>query len=665
MEKWTKILTVVLCLVLLCTLVAGCDPAGMKDPTTTPTQQGDGTTMPTQATMPTQTTVPSTAPTQPDDGSRTLLLTSQGGIAFVAQQITIYADAELTQQLTVLRTDEDGMASFQVEPESTCYARVGVPLGYVAETFTITEPMTHIQLRTKLPEIPSVGVDERELGEIMYDLRYTDREGNPWHLADAVASGKTSIVLYVQEQLAYRAEAGLKTLQTIYESYGDLVEVVLLCEKWPSEEQEWLEQLGLTYPVVMLDKWEKWDSFQSVYVVDRYGMIAMWDHVEALDAATAEGIVTYFTAEDYQQQLFDDGKELLNYLDSLNPAEEVTYQVTVLDDTGAPIAGTRLEMIYPRRSVFATTNEQGVATWTVKQREDYVVCVDNDLDELYFLEDDGLFVPGSTEKTIVLRRRQMTQYTVRAVDTDGNPVAGVKLWQRNGEQPMFTDASGIVQWQDLERETPYFYFSGEFAPTGYYYSHTEHNGTEDTFVFIKLYHYAVQIVDEAGNPMDWMQVRYQVEDNYGSIMTGEDGWVTFWQKKGDVTVVVDNTFRIGMGGHEIYTQTFVIPFGQEETVLTWVDQTEEYRVKLVQPDGTPIIRVTAVFLREDGSVVAQAMTQEDGTASFEVRPGVYKVWVYAEDWDGQIGEMVVIEYGIYDFPDGEREVTIVLENYEP
>lgn len=320
MKRMLKILTAALCLALLCGAVTGCVSSGPEKPTTS-TEPGASTTVsvrPTDGTTApaTQPTMPSTAPTEPDDGSRTLLLTTQGGMAFAVKQISIYEDAELTRLVTVVYTDENGMAGFQVEPGSTCYAKVDYAEGYdTQEIFSVTEPMTHIQLVSQL-----VDPQDRynlKLGDIMYALEYRDWNGNPYRLADAVAAGKTTIIACLDSFLVTFIEDTLKNLQMVYETYGDRVDVVLICEDFVSLDRQWLKELELTYPVVMLQRPESWMSYSPIFVIDRYGMFVMRDNQSPVDQVTMDGIITYFTAEDYQQKLFYNRKELLDCVEGL------------------------------------------------------------------------------------------------------------------------------------------------------------------------------------------------------------------------------------------------------------------------------------------------------------------------------------------------------------
>lgn len=333
MKRMLKILTAVLCLVLLCTAITGCVSSGLEKPTTS-TEPGAGTTVPVPptngTTVPaTQPTMPSTAPTEPDDGSRTLLLTTQGGMAFVAQQISIYGDAELSQVVTVVHTDENGMASFQTEPGSTCYAEVDYAEGYdTQEIFSVTEPMTHIQLVSQLvdPEYRYYW----ELGDIVQALEYQDWNGNPYRLADAVAAGKTTIIAYLDSFLVTFIDDTLKNLQTIYETYGDQVDVVLLCHNWVGLDQ-WLKEFGLTYPVVLLPRQPNWMIYSPLFVVDRYGMLVMLDSQSPMDQATADDIIAYFTTETYQQKLFRDRFQLQEYLENAGSTEEETPEEKVAE----------------------------------------------------------------------------------------------------------------------------------------------------------------------------------------------------------------------------------------------------------------------------------------------------------------------------------------------
>lgn len=222
------------------------------------------------------------------------------------------------------------MAGFQVEPGSTCYAKVDYAEGYdTQEIFSVTEPMTHIQLVSQLvdPEYRYYW----ELGNIVQALEYQDWNGNPYRLADAVAAGKTTIIAYLDSFLVTFIDDTLKNLQTIYETYGDQVDVVLLCHDWVGLDVQWLKEFGLTYPVVLLPRQPNWMIYSPLFVVDRYGMLVMLDSQSPMDQATADDIIAYFTTETYQQKLFRDRFQLQEYLENAGSTEEETPEEKVAE----------------------------------------------------------------------------------------------------------------------------------------------------------------------------------------------------------------------------------------------------------------------------------------------------------------------------------------------
>lgn len=535
MKRMLKILTAALCLALLCGAVTGCVSSGLEKPTT--------------STEPaTQPTMPSTAPTEPDDGSRTVLLTTQGGMVLKNMTITIYADAALTQPVKKSSTDGGGMAYFQLEPGSVYYAVSQGRFGFEEpEAVVVTEALTHIQLVSKL-----VDPEERrylQLGDIMYDLDCIDLDYKPYRLADAMSAGKHTIFLQVKDD-AYLKDEVFLWLKQVHENYADQFDVVLVCHaNAVNAVKRKANAFGVTCPIVEIYKNRDWIFLSHVTVVDQYGMLVFSEWTQQINQETMDSLVTYFTREDYQQRLFESGRQLLDYMDSLQAGEEVTYRVTVVDGNGEPLRNIRLKVSYEHDTLQVQTNAQGVASWTMYPRDDIEVTFNrNDLDyRLYIFENEGLFEAGTTEKTMVLRDVETVSYTVRVMDTAGNPQKAPCIRTIPYDQVLWPDENGLIQWEGVELEEPFTV--DQTVPNGYLFGGVTREGNVFTIWLDPIVTRYITVVDANGNPLDGVWVYLYEEGNeeaVGSGVTMNDGVAKIYAKAGAFTVeIFDKEFVDG------------------------------------------------------------------------------------------------------------------------
>ena len=168
---------------------------------------------------------------------------------------------------------------------------------------------------------------------------------------------------------------------------------------------------GVTFPGVGVYRYGmEWANASDIVVIDRYGRMAMIEKKDRrIDEETLQAIVDYFIDPNYRQdQVFASVVDFWEYLDSQTYTEEATYQVKVVDGNGKPLPGVQLVASYRFTKVLAETDEQGIATFTLPKRDDISVELSGDYGMLasYIIENDGLFEPGSTEKTIIRRERE-------------------------------------------------------------------------------------------------------------------------------------------------------------------------------------------------------------------------------------------------------------------
>lgn len=96
---------------------------------------------------------------------------------------------------------------------------------------------------------------------------------------------------------------------------------------------------------------------------------------------------------------------------------------------------------------------------------------------------------------------QKVTYTIKAVDTQGNPVADVPIVKYCDTGNVFlTDENGMYQWEDYEREMPFFPPTGKILD-GYAYSGYTQEGNVYTILMRPIITYTVKVLKENGEPL--------------------------------------------------------------------------------------------------------------------------------------------------------------------
>lgn len=134
------------------------------------------------------------------------------------------------------------------------------------------------------------------------------------------------------------------------------------------------------------------------------------------------------------------------------------YKVYVKDTAGNPLAGVLVQICKEGSTCFTPTrtNEQGFASWTLDDAEDYygtISSMDEEMPKEYFGD--------QYEVTLVYSAAQNSkkEYKVTVKDSDGNPVAGVLVQVcKEGSTcytPAVTNDDGYAVWQ-LDQADDYY-----------------------------------------------------------------------------------------------------------------------------------------------------------------------------------------------------------------
>ena len=645
MIKVKNAVIMLLCAAMLCAMMAGC---------------GAGNT-------PSSVTSSSTTnkPTGPKKTAYTVQLVTKSGRPVADAHVAVYADEALTQHLTTIHADKEGLATYTGEQGATYYMVPDdklVERGFVpAPYYTVTEAFTALVLEIKLPESNR----DVKLGDIMCDLDLEDWNGNRFLLSERIATGKPCIIWAVRTD----GSSELMTqLQKLYVEYGDQLDILVVTDQNDSRniKQLWRES-GATFPAADVSVYShKWMGINEILVIDRYGRLALEEiFASRADWETLQAIADYFTDENYlQDRVFEDTTKLWDYLDNLKYTEEATYRVKVVDGNGNPLSGVGVYLAYRNHNFLEQTDEHGIASWTLQQRDDLIAYLMGDSGTLapYIIENQGPFAPGTTEKTIVRRDREIVTYTLKTVDIHGNPVPGVQFTKfLDDSQAYYTDENGFAQWEGMDVDNPCKVW-GNQLPEGYVLDSFTREGNTFTALLRPIVTYTIKVVDENGNPMRNMHVRLISEQDSDSESTDANGEVRLKMGENSYTVKISNIFRMD-DVDDYYDQIFQLPMGQTEATFVWVDEIVTYKFKVVDKDGNPIAGLDIDVLMEQTNATSypHEKTDKNGEATIRMRKGKHKVSVTRIDWDftGE-GETVQWLYGTFELDDEQTEFTFVV-----
>ena len=243
-------------------------------------------------------------------GTYTVEVVNGIGTPMVGIDVYIYRDAAKNELVTFAKTDADGKMTFTDNKAAKCFIALGgVPKGYAVEdTYPVTGETTRITLETALRTDFDLATEKIVLGDIMFDFRFTDTDGNEYQLSELLKT-KKAVVLNFWYTNCGPCKSEFPFLQQAYEKYAD--DLTLLAMDPVADDDAvavaaFKAQNKLNIPMGTCDpNWEKamqLVGYPTTVVIDRTGMVAFMHTGMITDAATFETIFAYYTADDYVQK---------------------------------------------------------------------------------------------------------------------------------------------------------------------------------------------------------------------------------------------------------------------------------------------------------------------------------------------------------------------------
>ena len=411
MNKWKKILTVLLSVALLvsmCSMLSSCK------------RDGDD------------------VEADPDDiaiagdGTYVVSVKTAGGMPLAGIAVYVYADDSLTDMKTFKETDEKGKAQLELD-QGGDYAvtLTGVPKGYdVKESYSFKNNVATIVLTSAPIKGEDITTAQLKVGDVMYDFTVTTPKGDKITLSEVLKEKKV-VLLNFWYSTCGPCAAEVPYMEEVYKEYKDKGEIIAV-NNHPSDNnttiQNFKDQYQLSFPMAQVPTaWSNTFSIQgypTTYVIDRYGLICLMEVGGITSKRPFIGIFDHFTADKYEQKIFNELSELVTTVKPNVPNEKPEDINKVLNKNGAAIKfrnteGEDAEFAWPfviakkdGEKVLKSSNKEIdgsyailIADVTLKKGQalmmDYLVSSENGSDILHVIVDDEPIyqISGSDKKS--------------------------------------------------------------------------------------------------------------------------------------------------------------------------------------------------------------------------------------------------------------------------
>ena len=267
------------------------------------------------------TTVPgTTAPSV--SGQKTdyvVTVTSKGGLPLADVAIDIYANDKLEDLVAYGSTNADGKATISMKPDTSYRIVLSyVPEGYIAEeSYAFTGNAANISLSSQIIEDTDVAGVTYTLGSVMHDIEFTDTDGNVHKLSEVLKEKDMVMLNFWYTTCSYCVEE-FPYMESAYQQYSDKIEIFALNPTGESMDtnKNFKDSMGLSFPfgddsgAAVFAAFNGQGCPTSVFI-DKNGVVCLI-HTGGLPSETPFiNAFKHFTAEDYQQTLFNSIEELV------------------------------------------------------------------------------------------------------------------------------------------------------------------------------------------------------------------------------------------------------------------------------------------------------------------------------------------------------------------
>jgi thiol-disulfide isomerase/thioredoxin len=241
----------------------------------------------------------------------TVTIQNRAGTPLEKCKVVVYADESLSSVVNTGITDQNGQISFTALDISKYVAVVSKqPTGYAVEkSYALAGERTDIVLKPGVMTASDLDQLQYSLGDAVMDFSVTTPDGNTLFLSELLQQ-KKAVVLNFWFLNCQPCKMEFPYIQQGYEQVSGEVAVLALnpYDGSDAEVEAFRTDNGYTFTMAKCDqRWEKAmniSAYPTTVVIDRYGNICLVHHGMITETQTFLDMVSYFTAEDYEQVFF-------------------------------------------------------------------------------------------------------------------------------------------------------------------------------------------------------------------------------------------------------------------------------------------------------------------------------------------------------------------------
>ena len=635
----------------------------------------------------------------------TVQVKNQGGLFLPNVGVYIYEDNTLGELVWFAKTDDSGKMTF-TDKASDSYVAVlaDVPTGYAVEQmYPITGELTEIILSAA--QMSEVTEDVTyKLGDMMMDFTVEDAEGDTYTLSKLLEQ-KKAVVLNFWYTTCGPCKAEFPFLQEAYEKHKDNIAVLAMNPVNTAEEvAQFQKEMGLTFPMMACDPlWADMmqiTAYPTTVVVDRYGNITLI-HKGSIDSTKMfEDVFTYFTAEDYQQKIIQDIKDLeteaeegteenpveiggvLSFEVTVKPGETVYSEVYKVTGMYMQVQGKDYKLLYNNKEYTPTKGVVGLVVTTGDVRTPAQFGITNTGTETATYKFAFSFLPGTMDNPYAMKLGEFDVsvpagsekgvyytytaaedgiLTVQCLSVTPNVKYGYTLYNLDNSRQHTLDSEG----EKDENGIPTLSIEAKKGQTVQFIASTfpddSGNYPAATMKFLASFSageikeeekvetvpYTVVVKDSEGNPIPNVGIAVQVGDEEKSFSTDETGVASIQLEPG----TYQGSFTLPEGYEPVQSNTFEFTADRtsHEIVLTKiVIVIEDYTVRVTDEKGNA---VAGVKIKIGSTIVT---TGENGCAVFTMEKDSYTAAVW------ELPESYIAGEDSYAFPQDKTELSILL-----
>lgn len=277
------------------------------------------------------------------NGTYTVKLTTEGGMALSGYQVVVYGDEAKTDPVDLGTTDENGNVKFNLPKGKDYYVELDASKlkGYdLQEVYAFNGTTLDLTLKSSLITDDSLSNAKLAAGDIMYDFEVTSIDGETIKLSELLKE-KELVVVNFWYTTCYWCLEEFPVLEQAYQMYADDVAVVGLNYTDDLADVVSFEYdygIDLSFPLASCP--QTWfDAFgtgaapTSVFI-DRYGMICLVEAGAMTSLTQWASVFDHFLGDDYVQETAASGEE---WVTQVSPPDPETWPA--LEEIAATLGG--------------------------------------------------------------------------------------------------------------------------------------------------------------------------------------------------------------------------------------------------------------------------------------------------------------------------------------